>query len=136
MFSDNTSEYLFLKITDEEGKELPALKYGLFKPQLFSNDQRYGYDLGPCYFNQYPRVEPNQLRRFLRENFPNNEYPINVKFRIRGFDSASGKIQDLEGPSEFSIDIRESVLNDGRTNRHENAVSEKNSASVSENVTR
>ena len=62
MFSENVSERLFVDVTDEQDNPLDPQDYGLLKVQIANGHQRYGYDLGPCYFDQYAAIEPCKSR--------------------------------------------------------------------------
>lgn len=105
MFSDNTSEHLILEVYDSENNSIAPQRYGLAKTQLANHNQRYGYDLGPNYFQSHREIEPLKIQAFLAANFPRNKYPITIRYRVRGYDDSAGGIVNVSGPTEFVVDL-------------------------------
>ena len=105
MFSDNTSHHVFVDLHDANGVAIDPAAYGLQKLQIGNRDQRYGFDRGPCYFDQHQRIDPDRVREFLRRHYAAQSYPIGVTYRVRGFDKSVGKVRDLVGPHNFTVDL-------------------------------
>ena len=104
MFSDNTSEYVVIEVSDADGKELRASEYGLHKLVLANRDQRYGFNPGPRYFDEHETITPQQVNEFLAANFPDQKYPIVVRHWTRGFDQSTRTIRNLTQPQQFKIE--------------------------------
>mgnify|MGYP000391708284 CR=1 FL=1 len=117
MFSDNSSEHLLVEVLDFENNQIAPQQYGLRKFQLYTRDQRYGYDPGPNYFESNTEIELSKLRSFLATNFPKNKYPITVRYRTRGYDETAGCVVDICGPTEFVLDINRPALLDNESER-------------------
>ena len=77
----------------------------MLKVQIANRRQRYGYDLGPSYFDHHSTIEPAKVEAFLKKHFPGNRYPIFVKYYVRGYDEASARVIDLHDPREFRVAI-------------------------------
>ena len=118
MFSENVSERLFVEIADEFDNPLPPQNYGLLKVQIANGQQRYGYDLGPSYFDHYSEIEPKQVKVFLEAYYPHNQYPIVVKYRVRGYDEATARVTDLQEQREFTIAFDKTKIRDRIANSH------------------
>ena len=119
MFSENTAEHLFVEITDELGNPLNPIDYGLLFVQLANRQQRYGYDLGPSYFDQHAEIEPSQVKEFLEQYYPQNFYPILVKHSVRGFDEVSARVIDLQDRREFKVAIGRSEMDERIANANQ-----------------
>jgi len=104
MFSDNASQYVVVEIEDINGNQLKTTDYGLYKVRLANRSQRYGRNLGPCYFDNHETIKADQVQAFLVSNFPDQQYPIVLRHWKRGFDQATRTIKNLTEPREFRIE--------------------------------
>lgn len=104
MFSDNASQHVVIEIEDIDGNRLSTDDYGLTVLLLANHSGRYGLKRGPCYFEEHPEMQVEEVREFLASNFPDQPYPIVIRHWVRGFDQETRTIQNLTEVAEFQID--------------------------------
>ena len=104
MFSDREASFLELSITGPEGESLHPSNYGMEKLQFANRDCRYGYRRPICYFDKYSQVEPSHVQAFLKEHYPNNAYPIEIVYKVRGYCPERKEVVDLIPLTKFSVD--------------------------------
>ena len=104
MFSDREASYVKIEITGPDGQSLRPIEYGMEKLQIANRDCRYGYRRKACYFNKYSQVKPESVQSFLKEHYPNNPYPIEVAYKVRGYCAERAAIADLVPLTKFTVD--------------------------------
>ena len=104
MFSDRDSNFLEMRIAGPDGQALHPVRYGLEKLQMANRDCRYGHRRAVCYFDQYSQVEPERVESFLKDHYPDNLYPIEVTYKVRGYSAQRGAIVDLVPLTKFAVD--------------------------------